>query len=58
MEIKSVTKCRWYYYIHREDDVIHLQRRAVHNATDSPLTPDEITIVALCNKVCSGEVEK
>jgi len=42
-----------YYAIQRKDDDFYftLQRRYVHNASDSPLSEQERIIIALCDRI-------
>jgi hypothetical protein len=56
MKIESVSKDENHYAIFRDDGYIFVQKRFPVSATDSPLSPDEEIIVALCDKICKSSV--
>ena len=58
MKIKSVTINKQFYFILRDDDYIHIQRRYTMTASENPLSSDEETIIALCDRIYNDEAQK
>ena len=58
MKIKSVTINKQFYFILRDDDYIHIQRRYTMTTSENPLSSDEETIIALCDRIYNDEAQK
>ncbi len=50
MEITNISKSNEFYVI-EHDDISTIQRRFVFSAADNPMSTNEETIIALCDKL-------